>query len=71
MTREDLKKLREALPKGGREKLAEMHNVSVGHINQIMTGNRENEIILLSAVEIVNEHRNKMKEATKYIQTEL
>jgi len=69
MNQEELKKLRENLPKGAREILAERFGCSLGHINNTLLGNRENAAILIAAVELISEHKKNLAKATEYIQT--
>lgn len=71
MTALELIKLRKALPKGSRAELAEKLDLSEGYINLVLTGHRKNEKLLIAAAEIVSEHRQKLKEMTEFIQTEL
>jgi ATP:corrinoid adenosyltransferase len=69
MQKDDLKKLRKNLPKGSREILAQKFELSRGYINLILTGVRENDAVLIAAVNLVSEHKKNMHEAEKFIQT--
>lgn len=69
MTKKELNKLRLALPKGSRAILAEKMGLSEGYINLVLNGYRNNEMVIIAAAEIVSEHKQKMKEATDFIQT--
>lgn len=69
MTTEDLKKLRKALPKGSKKVLAQKFGLSEGHITQILLGNRVNEMVLISAVEIVKDYFEKRDQAINVIQS--
>lgn len=69
MTKHELQKLRKNLPKGSREVLARQFNCSIGHINNVLTGLRENEPIILAAVNLVSEHKRNIQEAEKFIET--
>jgi hypothetical protein len=69
MSRDDLKKLRKNLPKGSRETLAAQFGFSRGYIDHILTGVRENEEVIIAAVNLVSEHKKNMEQAQKFIQT--
>lgn len=68
MTREELKKLRKALPNGAKTILAEKFKLSEGHIGQILLGNRKNDMVLIFAAEMVEEHLRKIDKATQFVQ---
>jgi hypothetical protein len=69
MTSKELYKLRAALPKGSRAILAEKFGLTEGYINLVLTGHRNNEKVIIAAAEMVSEHKQKLKEATEFIQT--
>lgn len=69
MTTEELKKLRKALPKGSKKILAAKFGLSEGHITQILLGNRVNEMVLISATEIIREYFEKRDQALNVIQS--
>lgn len=67
MNKEELRKIRENLPKGGREILAERFGCSTGHINNVLLGNRSNEKILIAAAEIITSHKDAMQKAAEIV----
>lgn len=69
MNQEELKKLSDNLTKEDREQLAADFDVSIGHIYNVLSGQKENDKILLRAVEIVREHRRKLDEASAFVST--
>jgi hypothetical protein len=69
MDRKDLDKLRRNLPPKAKELLAEQFNVSVGHITQVLLGNRNNELVLIAAAEMAAEHKNKLSKAEEFVQS--
>ena len=65
MNKQELKNLRQKLPKGSRERLRVHFKFKhIGTINNILSGQRENEIVILAAAAIVDEHKKKMEQAT-------
>ena len=69
MTKDDLKKLRRNLPKGSREILALRFGLSKGYINLVLNGTRNNENILIAAVEIISEHKRNLQKAQDFIES--
>ncbi len=69
MNKEDLIKLKNHLPTGARKRIARETGYRKEYIDQIMNGHRNNDTIILKAVEIVSEHKKNMQEATAYIQS--
>jgi len=69
MTTDELKKLRDNLPKNGREILAEKFGCSIGHINNVLTGQKQNKDILIAAAKMASEHLRELEEATRFVQS--
>ena len=69
MEKEELRKLRENLPKGAREQLAVRFGCSVGHINNVLFGHRSNDTILIAAAAIVAEHKAALQRANEIVST--
>lgn len=67
MNPEELKKLSDNLTKEDREQLSAEFGVSIGHIYNVLSGQKENDKILLRAVEMIREHRKKLDEASAFV----
>jgi hypothetical protein len=70
MTKEELRKLTRKLPKGSRERLRQQFGFKHrGTVNNILSGQRENELVILAAAAIVDEHLRNMEQATVLAQS--
>jgi len=63
----DLEKLRKNLPRGSREILAKKFGVSIGHIHNVLTNRRKNDLIILAAIDLVAKQKEQLSEATEFI----
>jgi hypothetical protein len=66
MEKQLLKKLKK-LPKGSRKLLAQEFGVSLGHIYNILSGQKENDYVVLRAVEMLGQFIEKKREAEKFL----
>jgi hypothetical protein len=66
MEKQLLKKLKR-LPKGSRKLLAQEFGVSLGHIYNILSGQKENDYVVLRAVEMLGQFIEKKREAEKFL----
>ena len=69
MTSKELYRLRAALPKGSKKIIAAKFGVSEGHVTQVLCGHRNNDAIIIEAVNIVSEHMQQLKNAETFIQS--
>lgn len=67
MNKNELKKIRENLPRGGREVLAVRFGCSVGHINNVLSGQRINESILIAAADMIANHKEALQKAAEIV----
>ena len=70
MTRDELRKIVKELPKGSREKLRVQFGFRhIGSVNNILSGQKKNDQVVLAAAAIVDENRKSMEEAAKFAQS--
>lgn len=69
MTKEDLKKLNDNLPKSAKTELAQKFGYTKEYIGQILCGLKPHEEVVLAAVELLADYRKRKDEATKFIQS--
>ena len=69
MTKKDLKKLRNSLPKGFRTTIAEQCNCSVSLVEQVLNGVRVNLDVVQAAVELAASHKSRIDELTNQIKS--
>lgn len=67
MEKEDLLKLKQNLPKGFRQQLAEDHKVTLSYIDLVLNGKRDNLDIIESAIEIAKKHKQKKNSISQQI----
>jgi hypothetical protein len=68
MNKQSLANLRKNLSADDRKKLSEKFNLTVDSIGQILLGNRNNDKVIIAAVEIVSEHLEKKQRAEEFLQ---
>ncbi len=56
-SKSELKKLRQSLPDGWAGVLADKHNLSPGTITNVIYGSQVNDQVVLSAIELAEEHK--------------
>ncbi len=60
MTKDDLNKLRDKLPINGIRTIAEKTGFTISYVNMVLAGNKNNLIILESAIQVAISHRNEL-----------
>ena len=60
MTNKELKKLKDKLPAGYRERLATGVSVSVGTVDKVFAGERQNIKLIKKAIELAKEHQEEL-----------
>jgi len=68
-TAQELKILRQSLPKGWQDKLAQQFALSPSFVSHILRGHASNELVVLAAVELATQHQNQIKMAKEAILT--
>lgn len=68
-TKEELQKIKEELPWGSSVKLAEKFNMKKGSVRNILSGLSNNDIVVLAAIDIIKEHKDKMESAKSILAT--
>jgi len=62
MTEKDLIKLKNKLPKGYRETLADKFGITVGYVDQILRGEKERLDVIDAAIELAEAHKQYLAE---------
>lgn len=67
ITAEDLRKLKEKLPRAYHKELAERTGLSISSVNQVMNGHFYNDKVLRAAIDYAREYQEQLRETRNAI----